>query len=165
MTKRILKAFTLTSVCASFLLAQGPGGTPPTPAEMVARQVERLTSLLTLTTAQQSQATTIFTAAQTAIAPLQTSMQTARTALQAAIPKNDTATIATEATQIGNLTAQLAVDQAKAEAAFYLILTADQQTKYSQALTRGGGRGGFGGPGGPGGFGGQRPGRGPGANQ
>jgi Spy/CpxP family protein refolding chaperone len=165
MTKRLFKPLALLSVCASFVFAQGPGGGPPTAAEMVSRQVEHLTTQLTLTSAQQTQATSIFTASQTSIATLQTSMRTARTALQAAIPKNDMATITNEATQIGNLTAQVTADQAKAEAAFYLILTADQQTKYAAALANGGGRGGFGGPGGPGGFGGQRPARARGGNQ
>ena len=157
MIKRLFKAFALTSVCATLMFAQGQRGSAPTTADMVSRQVERLTDLLTLTTAQQAQATSIFTAAQSAISPLQTSMQTARKALQDAIPKNDLATITSQATQIGNLTAQLAVDQAKAEASLYALLTVDQQTKYAQALANGGGRGGPGGPGGPGGFGGQGP--------
>jgi Spy/CpxP family protein refolding chaperone len=156
MKKRFLQLIALSALGVSLVLAQGPGGTPPSPADMVARQVERLTASLTLTAAQQTQASTIFTSAQTAESPVRTSLQAAHTALQAAIPKNDTAAIATQSTQIGNLTAQLTSDQAKAQAAFFLILTADQQTKYTQMLSRGGGAGGFGGGPRPGRFGGPR---------
>jgi Spy/CpxP family protein refolding chaperone len=137
--------------------AGGPG-TPPDPATMVANQVARLTALLTLTTAQASQATTIFTNAQTAIGPLQTTLRTDRTALHTAVQSNSTSTIDSLATSIGTLTSQILAIQSKAEAAFYAILTADQKTKLDAA----GGRGGFGGgPGGPGGFGGPPPGRRP----
>jgi Spy/CpxP family protein refolding chaperone len=115
-------------------------------------------ALLTLTTAQQAQATTIYTTEQTALSGLNTSRQTAQTALQTAIKANDLTGIMTQATQIGSLTTQQVEDQAKAEAALYAILTTDQQTKYNQLHSvglggRGGpGRGGFGGPG-PGNFG------------
>jgi Spy/CpxP family protein refolding chaperone len=153
MTRRFFQGIAMTAFCASFLLAQGPG-TPPTPADMVAHQVERLTTLLTLTAAQQAQATTIFTAEVTAASTVQTSLKTAHTALNAAVLKNDTATINAQATQIGTLTTQLTAAHANAQAAFYLILTPDQQTKYATVLSRGNGRG-FGGPG-PGRFGGGR---------
>ena len=56
--------------------------TPPTPAQIVANQVARLTKLLDLNSTQQASATTIFTTEQTALAALRTSMQTARTALR-----------------------------------------------------------------------------------
>lgn len=146
MKKRIFTAFTLITISASFLLAQPPnGGTPPTAAQMVANKVARLTALLTLTTAQQTEATTIYTAEQSTASTLMTSLQTARTALQTAVLKNDQNGITTDATQIGTLTTQLTEAQAKADAAFYLILTADQQTKFTQLHLNGGG-GGFGGP-------------------
>jgi Spy/CpxP family protein refolding chaperone len=131
--------------------------TPPTAAQIVANQVARLTKLLDLTSAEQTSATTIFTTEQTALAALRTSMQTARTALKTAITSNDTATIATDAAQIGTLTGQEVAAQATASAAFYAILTADQQTKYETLGPLGGGPGGRGGPGGgpgPQGFGG-----------
>jgi len=126
--------------------------TPPTPAEIVANQVARLTKLLDLNSAQQTSATTIFTAEQTTLATLRTSMQAARTALQAAIKTNDTNTIGTEATQIGALTGEEVQAQATASGAFYAILLADQQTKYDTLGPLGAG------PGGPGGFGGPGPG-------
>lgn len=157
MKKRILIAFASTALSAPFLFAQSSGttATQPTAAQIVANRVARLTTLLTLTTTQQTEATTIFTTEQTALSGLMTSMQTARTTLQTAVEKNDQTGIATEATQIGALTTQEVEAQAKADAAFYAILTTDQQTKYTSLQSGGpgggpGGPGGFGGPGGPG---------------
>jgi len=124
--------FALLLLAAS-VFAQGPGN-PPSPANHVAR----LTTLLNLTAAQQAQATTIFTNEQTAIAALETQTKTAHTNLSAAIKSNQTATIDTLATQIGSLHSQTLNIQSKAQAAFYAILTADQQTKYDSLPTRGG---------------------------
>jgi Spy/CpxP family protein refolding chaperone len=131
--------------------ANGGGtGTPPDPATVVAHRVAFLTSLLTLTTDQAAQATTIFTNELTAETPLRTSLGTAQTSLQAAVKSNSTATIDSLAQQIGTLQGQLTSAQSKANAAFYALLTADQKTKYD---TLGGGRGAGFGPGGPGGHG------------
>ena len=99
------------------------------PATLAARQVSLLTKLLTLTAAQQTQATTIFTAEITAVAALRTQIETAETALVTAIKANNTANITTQATLIGNLDGQIVALRAKADAAFYLLLTADQKTK------------------------------------
>jgi Spy/CpxP family protein refolding chaperone len=79
-----------------------------------------------------------------------TNMQTARKALQTAIQSDDTATIGTEAAQIGTLTGEEVLAQATASGAFYAILTTEQQSKYETL-------GPLGGPGGPGGFGGPGP--------
>ncbi len=149
---QFFQGLALTAVCAAAMFAQTTTTThtAPTPAEMAANQVVRLTSLLTLSSAQQASATSIFTQEYTTLATLQTSMQTARTALTTAITGNATATISTEAAAIGSLTTQEVQAQAAAQAAFYQVLTADQQTKYAAMLTRGpgmGGPGGFGGPG------------------
>jgi Spy/CpxP family protein refolding chaperone len=134
----------MTKTIASLLLiaasmfAQGRGGPggggPPNPAMMV----QRLTNELSLTSAQQQQATTIFTNAQTAESGIAANMQTARQALNAAVTKNDTASIETLATQIGGYQGQMLAIQSKANAALYGILTADQQTKFRPA-----GAGGF----------------------
>jgi Spy/CpxP family protein refolding chaperone len=115
----------------SFNNGPGPGGATQTtdPATLAAREVSLLTHLLTLTTAQQMQATTIFTASITANQALSTPKTTARTALLAAIKANDTAAITAQATALGNLEAQEIANNAKADAAFYLLLTADQKTK------------------------------------
>ena len=137
------------------LLAQPQMGTPPDPATMIANRVARLTTLLSLTTAQAAQATTIFTNEQTAISPLQTTLQSARTSLESAVKSNATATIDQLATQIGTVTGQITAAHSKADAAFWAILTADQQAKLeaSGGLGGPGGRGPGGSGGGPGPFG------------
>jgi Spy/CpxP family protein refolding chaperone len=146
--KTLIRLITLTTLLAATMLAQrfGPrdgGGTPPDPATMAQHQVERLTTLLNLTAAQASQATTIFTNAATAAATLHTSLGTDHTSLQAAIKSNATATIDQLSTAIGAAQGQMLSIQSKADAAFYAILTSDQQTKLDSL-------GGFGrGPGGP----------------
>jgi Spy/CpxP family protein refolding chaperone len=153
MQKRILATTAFLAFATMLANAQSTTSTPPTTAQIVANQVARLTKLLDLTSAQQTQATTIFTTEQTALATYRTSVDTDRTALQTAIKSNDTATIGTESTQIGTLTGQEVLAQATASAAFYAILTADQQSKYDTLGPMMGGpdgRGGFGGPGGPG---------------
>jgi len=131
---------------AATMMAQRPFGvltsSPPDPATIVQNRVARLTTLLGLSTTQASQATTIFTNAQTALAPFETSLTQARQALPAAVQSNATATIDQLATTIGSATAQITSIQNKADAAFYAILTADQQTKLGQGGGRG--AGGFG---------------------
>ena len=155
MKKHIVTVLAFTTLSASVVFGQASNAAPtaPTTAQIVANLVQRLTALLTLTTAQQGQATTIFTTEQTALSGLNTSFQTAQTALQTATKANDLTGIITQATQIGNLTTQQVEDQAKAQAAFYAILTTDQQTRYNQLHALG--LGGRGAPGG--GFGGPRP--------
>jgi Spy/CpxP family protein refolding chaperone len=141
MRKLNVKTLVLGTVLASAALAQMGGGmgNPPSSADMVANRVARLTKLLSLTTAQQTQATTIFTAAENTLSSLRTSMQTARTSLNTAIKNSDTAGISSAATQIGGITTQEVQTQATAEAAFYAILTAEQKTKYDQSGPAGGG--------------------------
>jgi Spy/CpxP family protein refolding chaperone len=143
--KKILNVLACGAFAATAMLAQPPMGSPPDPATMVQNRVQYLTALLSLTTSQVTQATTIFTNAQTAITPLQTTLSQDFTSMQTAVKGNATATIDQLATSIGTVTGQITAIQNKAEAAFYAILTTDQQTKYA-AL--GGGRGL-----GPGGFG------------
>jgi Spy/CpxP family protein refolding chaperone len=99
---------------------------------MVQNQVARLTTLLSLTPAQASQATTIFTNAATAISTLQTTLSTDRDSLQTAIKSNATANIDQLSATIGTLTGQITSVQSKADAAFYAILTTDQQAKLDQ---------------------------------
>lgn len=153
--KRTLTILLLNAaVATSLILAQGRG-TPPTPAEMVARRVTFLTNQLSLTASQQQQATTIFTDAATAGTALRESLRTAHQTLSDAVKANDTATIDRSAATIGNLTSQQTSIDAKAQAAFYQILTPDQRTKLSESRGPGGpGRGpeGFGPRGGPGRF-------------
>ena len=115
---------------------------------MIQTRVSRLATLLGLTDTQQSQATTIFTNAYNASQTIQTSLQTAQQSLTSAVRANSTATIDQVAANIGTLQGQLLAINAKADAAFYAILTTDQRTKYD-AMPHGGPGGGFG-PGGPG---------------
>ena len=146
MNRLLRRTFTLIGLSAATLLAQRPFGvltsSAPDPATIVQNRVARLTTLLALNSSQASQATTIFTNAQTALAPFETALRDARQALPAAVKSNAAATIDQLATAIGSATAQVTAIQNKADAAFYAILTPDQQTKLGQA-----------GPGGVGGFG------------
>jgi len=144
--KKALLITLLNSAFATFLAtAQAP--TPPTPAEMAQRRVDQLTRFLTLTTSQQQQALSIFTASATSEAALRDSMKTARESLNTAVKVNDVAGIDRAATTIGGLTAQQTSVASKADAAFYQILTPDQQAK--APVGRGPGPGGFGGGPGP----------------
>jgi hypothetical protein len=142
MKKSITRLASIVTLTAVALLAQGPrpdnanrggGGSgssnPPDVATVVARQVKFLTTLLTLSTAQATQATTIFTAALNAITPLETQITTAETVLSTAIKANTTAAITTQAAAIGTAQGQIVGIKANADAAFYLLLTADQKTK------------------------------------
>ncbi len=127
--------------------AQPPTHTPPTPAQMVANQVARLSKLLDLNYAQQTSATTYFATEETTLATVRTGLHAARTAIQADIKSGNTTDIATQAATIGGLTTQEVEAQATADAAFYAILTPEQQSKYESLGPRG--SGGPGGPGGP----------------
>ena len=152
MQKRILAATAFMAISSMLAYAQTTTPTPPTTAQIVSNLVARLTKLLDLTSTEQASATTIFTTEQTALATLRTSMHTARTALEADIKSDNTADISVQATTIGTLTTQQVEAQATADAAFYAILTADQQSKYDTLgpLGAGGPGGPGGGPGGPG---------------
>ncbi len=116
------------------------GGGNFDPAQMVQMRVDRLAQRLSLTDAQKTQATKIFTDAQTAAQPIHTSLQQNRTSLRDAVQKNDLGAIDQVSSTMGGLEGQLTSIQSKAEAAFYVILTPDQQAKYG---TRGMGGGGM----------------------
>ena len=148
--KKTLSAFLLTSVFTASMLAQAPGGGPPGPGRMIQRRVDLLATVLSLTPNQQTGAVTIFTNAAAASMVVRNGLQTARQGLADAVKRNDTAAIDQNATLIGNLTAQLTANDAKAEAAFYQSLTTDQQAKLNQLKTQGRGMFGGMGRGGPG---------------
>src|SRR3954471_9659465 len=128
-------------------------GTPPTPATLATMHVNQLAARLNLTEAQKTSAIGIFTTAYTNAQTIQTSLQTNRDSLSAAIKANNTASIDQLATASGALNGQLTAINAKAEAAFYALLTTDQKALYD-AMPHGGGpgRGGPGGGPGPGGM-------------
>ena len=118
-------------LATGFLIAQGPPG-PPDPTTMAQHQVKFLTTVLSLTSAQQQQALTIFSNAASSEFGTHDSMKTAHETLAAAVKNNDGAGITQAATTIGNLMAQSVATHAKASAAFYQLLTPDQQTKFNQ---------------------------------
>jgi Spy/CpxP family protein refolding chaperone len=134
-----LYTIALAALLAGSALAQsaGSGRMAPTAAEIVANRVARLTKLLTLTATQQTQATTIFTTEESSLSALRTSLQTARTGLATAVKANDTAGISAAAVQIGGITTQEVQAQGTADAAFYVLLTADQKTKYDELKSSG----------------------------
>jgi len=150
--KRNLQTLAVAAtLCAAAFAQSAP--TPPDPTTIATRRVNMLAAQLNLTDAQKSSAITIFTNAITAGETVQSSLQSNRTALETAIQKNDTATIEQLATAAGTLQGQLLAINAKADAAFYAILTTTQQAAYN-SMPHGFGPGGPGGPGGgPGGMG------------
>ena len=129
---------------------------PADPATVTQHRVARLTKFLTLTAAQQQQATNIFTNSATADVTIHTNLEAARAALAGAIKTNDAAGIDRAANTIGTLTAQLTSNDGKADAAFHQILTPAQQTALA-SLRSGHGPGMGGGPGGGGAMMRQRP--------
>ena len=142
MTKLLIKTAAIAVLSAGAILAQRPmhgeyGGStnPPDVATIVAHEVNFLTTLLTLTSGQQTQATTIFTNALGSQQSLRGPMKAAHEGLESAISRNDSAAIDQAANSIANLMAQSIAAHAKAEAAFYQTLTPDQQSKYSQMET------------------------------
>jgi Spy/CpxP family protein refolding chaperone len=157
MKKCLYSMFAIATLGTSLLFAQDSGapGTPPAPpnpAQMAAHHISRLSTLLNLNASQHAQASTIFKDQHAGMSGIFSSMRAARTALQAAIENNDVSAISAQAAQIGSLTTQEVENRAKAEAAFYAILTPDQQAKYKQLQSMHGGLEGFGGrgPGHPG---------------
>ncbi len=150
--KKMMTRFLLISAAGtSLLLAQGSGTppSPPTPATIAQHRVNALTARLGLSSAQQTEALGFFTTAATTDAGLQTQLKTARQSLKTAIEANNSTNISTLTTEIGSLTAQIALADATAEAQFYQILTSTQQTAFSQGPGLGGGPGGSGFGGGP----------------
>ena len=150
--KIVFSNFLLASLLATTVTFAQRSGNPPSAADVAQRKVDFLTRQLTLSTAQQQQAATIFTNSASADATVRANLQTAHQSLNDAVKSNNSAAIDQAAATIGSLTAQLSSSGAKADAAFYQILTADQQVKYG-SQSQGPGRfgpGGFGrGAGGP----------------
>jgi len=149
---KLLAVVLLTAV--AFAQGRGPGGTPPDPQTRIQMRVSFLTTFLNLTDAQKASATTIFTDAYTASQTPQASLRSARQSLSDAVKSNNTGAIDQISATIGALNGQLTAIDSKAEAAFYALLTADQQAKYDTTPHGGPGFGGPGGPRGPRGAGG-----------
>jgi Spy/CpxP family protein refolding chaperone len=148
MKKTIASIAIILALAASFAFAQ-MGPPHGDPAAHMQHHLAMLTKHLDLTAAQQQQATTIFNNAAAAQTTIHTSLKTAHDGLDFAIKANDTGAIDQAATTIGNLTAQMISTHAKARAAFFQILTPDQQAKMTQFESQ---HQHFGGPDGPRGF-------------
>jgi hypothetical protein len=95
-----------------------------------AKYVNFLTTLLSLTSTQQTQTATIFSNASASHATVKTSMKTDRQSFAEAVENNDGAGIEKVAGAIGRLTAQRHSIGGSANAAFLQILSADQQAKF-----------------------------------
>jgi Spy/CpxP family protein refolding chaperone len=152
MKKAAIILLLATIFSAPTIFAQGPDGPG---GNGVQRHVAFLADKLSLTSAQQTQVTTILTSAEANGTTVRASMKAAHDSLNTAVQANDSAAMEQAATAIGNLTAQTTLARAKSDAAIYQLLTPDQRTKYAQMqsdMGRGGprGRGGPGGAGDPG---------------
>lgn len=116
--------------------------------EMVQHRVDYMTTVLSLTAAQQTQIKNVLTTAAANESSTHASMRAAHEALTTAARSNDAASMEQSANTIGTLVAQEALAHAKKDAAIYQALTPEQQTKMVQleSVSHHGGHG-FGGPG------------------
>jgi Spy/CpxP family protein refolding chaperone len=106
--------------------------TIPHSAHKQAKYISFLTTLLSLTPNQQTEAASIFAAADTSHAEAKASMKAARQNLGTAVKTNDSGSISRTVAAIGKLAAQQHSVGANANAAFYQILTAAQQATLNQ---------------------------------
>lgn len=150
--RRLARFCAAAGLSAALVFAQGMGrrgerGAPPDPQAMIEMRVNMLAKVLNLTDAQKAQATSIFTNANTASQSIHPNLQSARQSLADAIKKNDVAAIESLSVTTGTLMGQLTAIESKADAAFYSMLTAEQQAKFD-TMPRGRFGPGMGGPGG-----------------
>jgi hypothetical protein len=127
--------YSLVLLAGLGLFQMAPGQTPhtpPTPAQMAQHQVQRYATLLSLNSAQVEQATSIFTAEATSRGNARDTERTAHQALEAAIKANDTATIKSTATALGQMNGEMMAAHSLAAAQFYALLDADQKTKFAE---------------------------------
>ena len=109
----------------------GPGGDP-------ARRLEHLATVLDLTDAQKSAATSLFATAKTQSEPLVASLRTGNQEVQAAVKANKSdAEIETLTANNGNIMGQLAAIAAKTQRGFYALLTPAQKEKLDALRTAG----------------------------
>jgi len=152
----LLLALACAILTAPAIFAQTPAADAPPEngaahgQRMIQHRLAYMTTVLSLTTAQQAQVKSVLTAAVANGSTTHGSMKTAHDNLKTAIHANDPAGMEQAASTIGNLMAQEELARAKTEAAIYQLLTPEQQTKMaaleSEEHHGGPGRG----PGGPG---------------
>jgi Spy/CpxP family protein refolding chaperone len=136
--KRSAILLTITLAIASAIgVAQSQNSipNPPSAAERVQHRVQMLTAKLSLTVEQQQQATTIFTNSFSTTQPLVENMAQVNQSLASAVKSNDAAGIEQASTTVGKLTTQITAAEAKADAAFYQILTPEQRARMDQPAT------------------------------
>jgi Spy/CpxP family protein refolding chaperone len=131
----------LAALVAPAQMRSGLPGGQMDPAKLVEARVAMLSQTLNLTETQKAQALKIFSDAQAAAERFREEMQVARQELQTAIKANDLASIERNAREIGTATGEMTIIDARAQAAFYALLTAEQKTKYDQMPARGFGMG------------------------
>jgi len=119
----------ILALAASSALAQQ---TAPPPGDHMQHHFAMMTKHLDLTAAQQQQATTLFNNMVSNQTNIQNNMKAAHDSLAAAIKANDAGAIDQAAATIGNLTSQQVSNHAKAMAAFFQILTPEQQAKFTE---------------------------------
>jgi Spy/CpxP family protein refolding chaperone len=127
MRTTLLKVTAFLALTGIVVMAQH--GNPPDRAKMAQHRIDFLTKQLSLTPQQQQQAATIFGEIGNNAKATHDQMRTAHNNLKAAIQKNDTAAIEQAANTIGSLNTQMVLAHAKTQAAFYQILTPEQQAK------------------------------------
>jgi hypothetical protein len=106
--------------------------TIPKSAVKQAKYVGFLTTLLSLTPGQEAEAARIFATASASHAEVKISLKTARQTLGQAVKDNDGGAISRASGVIGRLASELHSLGANAQAAFYQLLTGDQQAKFNQ---------------------------------
>jgi hypothetical protein len=107
----------------------------PHGARKQAKYISFLATLLSLSPGQQAETVSIFAAASTAGGELKATAKTQRKRLGASAGANDGAGIGQAALAIGKVASQRYTIDAKANAAFFQILTADQQEKLTKFRT------------------------------
>jgi periplasmic protein CpxP/Spy len=141
MKKTIITLVLTCAFATPALFAQTSDAAPSAPtqatrsAKMAQHWVNYLTTVLSLTPAQQTQVTNIISSAATSKSNASSSRKTARTNLQNAIHSNDAAAMEQAANSMSSLIAQKMLARAKVEAAIYQVLTPEQQTKMAQLET------------------------------
>src|ERR1700684_2393420 len=145
----LLLALTCALLAARAIFAQTPAADAPPEngaahgQRMIQHRLAYMTTVLSLTTAQQTQVKSVLTAAVANGSTTHGSMKTAHDNLKTTIHANDAAGMEQAATTIGNLMAQEELSRATTEADIYQLLTPEQQTK-KDAPEREGRRGGGG---------------------
>jgi hypothetical protein len=104
----------------------------PKSAAKQTRYLNSLTTLLSLTSAQQAAAAAVFTNAANNRASLKSSLKAAHKALRDAVQGNDSGAMTQVSSTLGVLTGQKIANGAAANAAIFQLLTPAQQAKLAQ---------------------------------